>query len=73
MFNLFSFTPMKDFPKCEKDHVRDKARFPVFPLLGQILTTNFFNVESHRLTAQTVVGCEALFQIFYRKFEGGAS
>ena len=47
------------------------------PVLGENLTSDFFkecfapwtclsvNVESHRLTSQTVVGCEALFKNIY--------
>ena len=47
IFNLLSFDPLIEFPKCEKDHVRDKARFPAFPILGQMLTPNFLKSESH--------------------------
>ena len=46
-FNLLEFYPLRYFPKCEKDHVRDKARFPAFPVLGQIQHRTFLKSASH--------------------------
>ena len=55
MFNLLSIYPLTYFPKCEKDHVRDKARFPAFPVLGQISTTNFLKSASHHFRAKILI------------------
>ena len=69
ILNLLPVDPLNYFPKCEKDHVRDKARFPAFPVLGQNLTSYFFKSASHQYRVEISCGkivSKHLFEILFR-------